>query len=76
MEANTLIAGDFSLGTIYVWDDLVIEFAQIEDDKKTGKITIIAYMRENLRVKDCEKNGFVKVSNLSASIEAITSTLN
>jgi HK97 family phage major capsid protein len=69
---NTLVAGDFSMGTIYVWDDLVIEFAQIEDDKKTGKITIIAYMRENLRVKECEKKGFVKVSDISATIQSIT----
>jgi HK97 family phage major capsid protein len=72
MTANTLIAGDFSLATLYVWDDLVIEFAQIEDDKKTGKITVIAYMRENLRVKDCEKNGIVKVSDVGATIQAIT----
>lgn len=68
---NTLICGDFSLATLFVWDDLVIEFAQIEDDKKTGKTTILAYMRENLRVKECEKNGFVKVSDIDVALAAI-----
>ena len=72
---NTLLAGDFSLATLYVWDDLVIEIAQIEDDKKTGMTTIMAYTRENLRVQDVDKNAFVKVSDLSASIAAITKTV-
>lgn len=71
---NTLLAGDFSLATLYVWDDLVIEIAQIEDDKKTGMTTILAYMRENLRVQDVDKDAFVKVTNLSDTIQAITKT--
>ena len=71
---NTLIAGDFSLATLYVWDDLVIEIAQIEDDKKTGMTTILAYMRENLRVQDVDKDAFVKVTNLTDTLQAITKT--
>ena len=71
IDSNKLLVGDMSIATLYVWDDLVLEFAQIEDDKKTGKITVIAYMRENLRVKDCEVNGLVKVSDFSATKQAI-----
>ena len=71
IDSNKLLVGDMSIATLYVWDDLVLEFAQIEDDKKTGKITVIAYMRENLRVKDCEVNGLVKVSDFSATKLAI-----
>ena len=71
VDSNKLLVGDMSIATLYVWDDLVLEFAQIEDDKKTGKITVIAYMRENLRVKDCEVNGLVKVSDFSATKQAI-----
>jgi hypothetical protein len=74
ITANTLLVGDFGLGTLYVWDDLVIEIAQIEDDKKTWMTTIIAYMRENLRVQDVDKNAFVKVSNLSDTLNAISVT--
>jgi len=72
VTANTLLAGDFSLATLYVWDDLVIEIAQIEDDKKTGMTTIMAYTRENLRVQDVDKNAFVKVSDVAATVTAIT----
>lgn len=72
VPANTLLAGDFSLATLYVWDDLVIEIAQIEDDKKTGMTTIMAYTRENLRVQDVDKNAFVKVSAIGTAITAIT----
>lgn len=73
--ANTLLAGDFSLGTIYVWDDLMIEIAQIEDDKKTGMTTIMAYKRENLRVQDVDKKAFVKIASISDTLAAIDTTV-
>ena len=72
VTADTLLVGDFSLATLYVWDDLVIEIAQIEDDKKTGMTTIMAYIRENLRIQDVDKNAFVKVTSVADSIEEIT----
>jgi hypothetical protein len=72
MADNTMLIGDFSLATLYVFDDLMIEIAQIEDDKKTGMTTIMAYMRENLRVQDVDKKAFVKVSDVANTLTAIT----
>lgn len=69
---NTLIAGDFSLATLYVWDDLVIEMGRTEDDMLKGLVTITAYIRENLRVKDVDKKAIVKVSDVASTIAAIT----
>lgn len=71
VSANTLLAGDFSLATLYVWDDLVIEIAQIEDDKKTGMTTILAYTRENLRVQTVDANAFVYVPNVNNALTAM-----
>lgn len=72
MADNTALIGDFTLGTLYVFDDLMIEIAQIEDDKKTGMTTIMAYMRENLRVQDVDVNAFVKVSDVATTLSTIT----
>jgi HK97 family phage major capsid protein len=72
MSDNTALIGDFSLATLYVFDDLMIEIAQIEDDKKTGMTTIMAYMRENLRVQDVDVNAFVKVSDVATTLSTIT----
>ena len=72
MADNTMLIGDFSLATLYVFDDLMIEIAQIEDDKKTGMTTIMAYMRENLRVQDVDKKAFVKVSDVATTLSTIT----
>jgi hypothetical protein len=49
----------------------MIEIAQIEDDKKTGLTTIIAYQRENLRVKDVDVKSFVKVDSIAAALSDI-----
>ena len=72
VTADSLIVGDFNFATLYVWDDLVIEIAQIEDDKKTGLTTIMAYLRENLRVKDVDVKAFVYTNTLAADIAAIS----
>ena len=71
VTANTFLAGDFSLATLYVWDDLVIEIAQIEDDKKTGMTTILAYTRENLRVQTVDAQAFVYVPNVNNALTAM-----
>lgn len=71
VTADTLLVGDFNMATLYIWDDLMIEIAQIEDDKKTGLTTIIAYQRENLRVKDVDVKSFVKVDSIAAALSAI-----
>jgi len=75
MTADTLLVGDFSLATLYVWDDVVVEIAQIEDDKKTGLTTVMCYLRENLRVRDVDTQAFVKVASISADRAAIDSTI-
>lgn len=69
---NTLLAGDLKLATLYVWDDLVIEMGRTEDDMLKGLITITAYIRENLRVKDVDKKAIVKVTDLAQTISDIS----
>lgn len=73
--SDTLLVGDFNRATLYIWDDLVIEIAQIEDDKKTGLTTIIAYLRENLRVNDVDKKAFVKVASIATALADITESV-
>ena len=75
VTADTMVVGDFNLATLYVWDDLVIEMYFEGTDKSDGMITIGAYMRENLRVKDVDKKAFVKVASIAAELEAITDTI-
>ncbi len=72
---DTLLVGDFNRATLYIWDDLIIEIAQIEDDKKTGLTTIIAYLRENLRVNDVDKKAFVKVASIADDLATITESV-
>lgn len=69
---NTLLMGDFSYGTVYLWDALQVEIGYVGTDFTDGYVTIVAYQRENLRVKDNEVNAFLKVSNISDTITAIT----
>ena len=52
MASDTLLCGDFTLGTLFVFDDLLIEMVQTGTDEIDRKVTIFAYKRENLRVKD------------------------
>lgn len=75
VTADTMVVGDFNLATLYVWDDLVIEMYFEGTDKRDGLITIGAYMRENLRVKDVDKKAFVKVASIATELEAITDTI-
>lgn len=65
---NTLLAGDLSLATLYVWDDLVVEMYYEGTDYRDGLVTIGAYMRENLRVQDVDKKGIVKVSDIAITL--------
>lgn len=72
---NTLIAGDFTLGTLFIFDDLLIEMVRTENDELTNKVTIKAYKRENLRIKDVDKKAFVKVASISDTLELIDSAV-
>jgi len=75
MTADTLLVGDFNLATLYIWDDVVVEIAQIEDDKKTGNTTVMCYLRENLRVKDVDAGAFVKVASITSDLATITAPI-
>lgn len=71
VTADTLVVGDFNMGTYFVFDDLIIEMVRTEDDELTRKVTIYAYKRANLRVKDVDKKAFVKVASIQAALDAI-----
>lgn len=73
---NTLLCGDFNMATLFIFDDLTIEMVQIDNDAIKRMVTIYAYKRENLRIKDVDKKAFVKVSSISDTLEAITKNPN
>lgn len=75
VSSNTLLTGDFSMGTIYVWDGLVIEMGYIDDDFVRGYVTLSAYLRENLLVRDNEAEAFVWVPSISDAKNAITKAI-
>jgi HK97 family phage major capsid protein len=72
ITADTLLVGDFSYGTIYEWDGLLIEIGYMDKDFLEGMVTIMAYERINLRVKENEKGAFRKITSIAADISAIT----
>ena len=70
--ADTLLMGDLSVATLFEWNGMTIEMYQIDDDALTGMVTIVAYQRENLRVKDVDVDALVKVASIATEIAAIT----
>ena len=72
MTANKLIVGDMSKATLYIFDELVVEFVQVEDDALKGLVTVNAYIRENLVVKSVYADAIVKVSDVAETLTAIT----
>jgi HK97 family phage major capsid protein len=72
VTADTLVMGDFSYGTIFEWDGLLIEMGYIGNDWLEGMVTIMAYERINLRVKDNEKPAFMKVAGIASDVATIT----
>lgn len=72
MTANKLIVGDFSKATLYVFDELVVELIQVDDDALKGLVTVNAYIRENLVVKSVYANAIVKVTDVASTLTAIT----
>ncbi len=72
MTANKLIVGDFSKATLYVFDELVVELIQVDDDALKGLVTVNAYIRENLVVKSVYANAIVKVTDVASALTAIT----
>jgi HK97 family phage major capsid protein len=72
VTADTLLMGDFSYGTIYEWDGLLIEIGYIDKDFLEGMVTIMAYERINLRVKETEKGAFLKVASIASDVSDIT----
>ena len=71
-NANTLLMGDFNYGTVYVWDGLNIEMGYEGSDFKDGLITVLAYERLNLRVKDTDTNAFLKSADIASDLTTIT----
>jgi HK97 family phage major capsid protein len=76
VTANTMLVGDFTLGTVYVWDSLIIEMGYIDDDFTKGLVTISAYLRENLRVKSHDEKGFVYITDIAQALSDITEVIN
>ncbi len=71
MTANKLIVGDFSKATLYIFDELVVELIQVDDDALKGLVTVNAYIRENLVVKSVYADAIVKVSDVATALTTI-----
>lgn len=72
IDANTLLVADGGLATLYEWDSLVIEVGYVDKDFINNMVTINARMRENLRIKDNDVQGFVYVDDVATTLDAIT----
>lgn len=69
---DSLLVGDAKMATIYEWDGMTIEYGFIDDDFTKGFVTISAYLRENLLVRENDVQAFVYSDGVQALIDAIT----
>lgn len=72
---NKVLVMDTTLGTIYVWDDILIEAGYVDKDFTNGMVTLSARMRENLRIKTNDQEGFVYVDDITTALAAINLSL-
>jgi HK97 family phage major capsid protein len=71
MDDDEMYVGDFSVGTLYEWNNLDIEIGRMDDDLETGYFTMVVYLRENLLIKSTDTNAIVKVADIDTEIDNI-----
>ena len=71
VTANTLLIGDFSYGTIYQSEDVVIEMGLVNDQFLKNQWTIRAEQELLLLVRDVDSDAFLKVTDIDAAIAAL-----
>jgi hypothetical protein len=71
VTANTLLIGDFSYGTIYQSEDVVIEMGLVNDQFLKNQWTIRAEQECMLLVRNVDSDAFLKVTDIAAAIDAL-----
>jgi len=72
VAANSLLMGDFSVATLYIWNNLTVQLGYVGNDFVNGLVTIMAYERANLRVNAVDAKSIVSITDLDVAIAAIT----
>lgn len=72
VTVNTLVVGDFNRGTIYDLENVEISMGYVNDQFVKNAMTILAEKRAGLLIRNVEADGFIKVTDIDASITAIT----
>lgn len=74
VPANTMYMFDSTKGTIYNRKGVTVELSYENNDNfETETVTVKAYQRLNLLIRNVDKNAFMKCSDVAAAIEAIDS---
>lgn len=72
IDANTFLIGDFTKGTIYARPGYGIEFSYENNTNfETETVTVKAYERLNLVVRNVDKNAFMVVPDITTALATI-----
>jgi len=73
VPANEMYIGDFTKGTVYSRRGMTVEFGfENNDNFEREIVTVKAYERLNLRVRNVDANAFMHVPDIATAITAIT----
>ena len=73
VPANEMYVGDFTKGTVFARKGLTVDMSfENNDNFERELVTVKAYERLNLRVRNNDANAFMHVPSISAAITAIT----
>jgi hypothetical protein len=73
VPSNEMYIGDFTKGTVFSRRGMTVEFGfENNDNFEREIVTVKAYERLNLRVRNVDANAFMHVPSISAALTAIT----
>lgn len=72
VTADTLLVGDTRYGTIYDDGGIELEMGHINDQLVKGAMTIMATKFETLLIRNVDADAFLKCTNISVSVTALT----
>lgn len=73
VPANEMYVGDFTKGTVFARKGLTVDMSfENNDNFERELVTVKAYERLNLRVRNNDANAFMHVPSISAALTAIT----
>ena len=69
---TTMLVGDFNYGTYYTLEDINIQVGHVGNQFAENMVTILAEKRGALLVRTVDAGAFVKVTDITAAVTAIT----